>query len=111
MTTTNVRAQQGRWRVLMLLGAAFSLTVLDGTSLLTALPAIGHHLGLRGPAVQWTVTVCALAFGRLLPLCGRTADLLGRRRMFLAAMALRVLASLACGLAPSVQALGASRAR
>ncbi|MEV0972052.1 MFS transporter [Microtetraspora glauca] len=109
MTTSNP-SQNRRWRVLALLGTAFFMTILDGTSLLTALPAIEHHLRLHGPAIQWTVTAYALAFSGLLLLCGRAADLLGRRRVFIAGMVLRVLASLACGLAPSIQTLVAARA-
>jgi MFS family permease len=96
--------------VLALLGTAFFMTILDGTSLLTALPSIETGLHLSGPAIQWTVTAYALAFSGPLLLCGRAADLLGRRRMFLAGMALRMLASLACGLAPSAGVLVAGRA-
>ncbi|WP_433345594.1 MFS transporter [Microtetraspora malaysiensis] len=103
-------SQTRRWRLLALLGTAFFMTILDGTSLLTALPAIEHRLHLHGPAIQWTVTAYALAFGGLLLLCGRAADLLGRRRVFIAGMLLRVVASLACGLAPSIQVLVAARA-
>ncbi|WP_327248751.1 MFS transporter [Streptomyces sp. NBC_01320] len=109
MTTSNL-SQTRRWRVLALLGTAFFMTILDGTSLLAALPAIEGHLRLHGPAIQWTVTAYALAFSGLLLLCGRAADLLGRRRVFIAGMVLRVVASLACGLAPSIQALVAARA-
>ncbi|MFC5180325.1 MFS transporter [Actinomadura harenae] len=105
-----VPAQARRWWMLTLLGAAFFMTILDGTTLLTALPAIERHLRLHGPAVQWTVTAYALAFGGLVLLCGRAADLLGRKRMFVAGMLLRVAASLACGLAPSIQVLVAARA-
>ena len=100
----------GRGRLLALLGIAFFMTILDGTSLLTALPSIETGLRLGGPAVQWTVTAYALAFAGPLLLCGRAADLLGRRRMFLAGMALRLVASLACGLAPSAGLLVAGRA-
>jgi MFS family permease len=99
-----------RRRVLALLGAAFFMTILDGTSLLTALPSIENDLHLGGPAIQWTVTAYALAFSGPLLLFGRAADLLGRRRMFLTGMALRVLASLLCGLAPSAGILVAGRA-
>jgi EmrB/QacA subfamily drug resistance transporter len=99
-----------RWRVLALLGTAFFMTILDGTSLLTALPSIERDLHLAGPAVEWTVTAYALAFSGPLLLCGRAADLFGRRRMFLAGMTLRVLASLLCGLAPSAGLLVAARA-
>ncbi|HEV7973850.1 MFS transporter [Amycolatopsis sp.] len=99
-----------RWYVLSLLGTAFFMTILDGTSLLTALPSIERDLGLDGPGIQWTVTVYALAFSGPLLFCGRAADLLGRRRVFLVGMVLRVVASLLCGLAPSVELLVAARA-
>jgi MFS family permease len=99
-----------RRQVFALLGTAFFMTILDGTSLLTALPTIEKALGLGGPAIQWTVTAYALAFSGPLLLCGRAADLLGRRRMFLGGMALRVVASLVCGLAPSAGVLVAGRA-
>jgi MFS family permease len=99
-----------RWPVLALLGTAFLMTILDGTSLFTALPSIEAGLHLRGPAIQWTATAYALAFSGPLLLCGRAADLLGRRRMFLIGMALRMLASLACGFAPSAGLLVAGRA-
>jgi MFS family permease len=99
-----------RWQVLALLGTAFFMTILDGTSLLSALPSIERDLGLHGPAIQWTVTAYALAFSGLLLLSGRAADLLGRRKVFLAGMVLRVLSSLLCGLAPSLEVLVAARA-
>jgi MFS family permease len=99
-----------RRQIFALLGTAFFMTILDGTSLLTALPTIEDALGLGGPAIQWTVTAYALAFSGPLLLCGRAADLLGRRRMFLGGMALRVVASLVCGLAPSAGVLVAGRA-
>jgi EmrB/QacA subfamily drug resistance transporter len=99
-----------RWWVLALLGTAFFMTILDGTSLLTALPSIERSLRISGPAFQWAVTAYALAFSGPLLLCGRAADLLGRRRMFAAGMVLRILASLLCGLAPSLGVLVAARA-
>jgi MFS family permease len=99
-----------RRRMLALLGTAFFMTILDGTSLLTALPSIENDLHLGGPVIQWAVTAYALAFSGPLLLCGRAADLLGRRRMFLTGMVLRVFASLFCGLAPSAGLLVAGRA-
>jgi MFS family permease len=98
------------WRVLALLSTAFFMTVLDGTSLLAALPSVERALHLAGHTTPWLVTAYALAFSGPLLLCGRAADLLGRRRMFLAGMALRVLASLWCGFAGSGEALVAARA-
>jgi EmrB/QacA subfamily drug resistance transporter len=99
-----------RWKMLALLAVAFFMTVLDGTSLLTALPSIERHLSLDTSAVQWTVTIYALAFSGPLLFFGRAADLLGRRRMFLTGMALRVVAALLCGLAPTAAFLVAARA-
>ena len=107
-----VRGHQpaGRRHVLVLLGTAFFMTIVDGTSLLTALPAIENDLRSHGAALQWIVTAYALSFSGLLLLCGRVADLFGRRRMFLAGMVLRVFAALGCGLAPTVEVLVACRA-
>jgi len=99
-----------RWRGLVVLAAAFFMTVLDSTILLTALPTIEAGLGVGGAAMQWTVTGYALAFSGLLLCSGRMADQLGRKRVFLAGMALRVVAALLCGLAPSVDFLIAARA-
>jgi EmrB/QacA subfamily drug resistance transporter len=99
-----------RWAVLALLATAFFMTILDGTAMLTALPSIERDLRLDGTAVQWTVTVYALAFSGPLLCCGRAADLLGRRRVFLAGMTMRVVASLLCGFAPSVSFLVFARA-
>ncbi|MFJ7423800.1 MFS transporter [Streptomyces uncialis] len=104
------RPSPSKWRVLVLLGTAFFMTILDGTSLLTALPAIEREFRAHSTTVHWAVTAYALAFAGLLLLCGRAADLLGRRRVFLAGMSLRVLASLGCGFAPSAEVLVAARA-
>lgn len=103
------RAAALRWRALVLLGTAFFMTILDGTSLLTALPAVEREFRVHGTAVHWAVTAYALAFAGLL-LCGRAADLLGRRRAFLAGISLRVLASLGRGFALTVEAPVAARA-
>jgi predicted MFS family arabinose efflux permease len=51
---------RNRWQVLALLGTAFFMTILDGTSLLSALPSIERDLGLHDPAIQWAVTAYAL---------------------------------------------------
>jgi EmrB/QacA subfamily drug resistance transporter len=104
------RSPAHRWYVLALLGTGFFMTILDATSLLAALPSIDRDLHLDGQAVQWVVTAYTVAFSGPLLLCGRAADQLGRRRIFLAGMALRVLASLWCGLAPSAGILVAARA-
>ncbi|MFF2369336.1 MFS transporter [Agromyces sp. NPDC058110] len=95
---------------LALLCAAFFLGVLDSTSLFAALPRIGDDLGLDPAALAWVVTVSGVVVaGFMLPF-GRMADMFGRRRMFIAAVAVFGLASLVCGLATSGGVLIAARA-
>jgi EmrB/QacA subfamily drug resistance transporter len=72
---------------------------LDFSVVNVALPAIQRELGLAAAQLQWIVTGYALAFGSLLLAGGRLADLLGRRRVLAAGLALFGIASLACGLA------------
>lgn len=99
-----------QWAVLALLATAFFMTILDGTITMTALPTLQRALGLGVAATQWTVAAYALAFSGLLLLSGRTADLFGRRRIFLAGIALRILASLLAGFAPTGEVLIIARA-
>ncbi len=78
------------------------MVILDATIVNVALPAIQKALGFTNDAqLQWIVTAYALAFGGFLLLGGRLADLFGRRRIFLAGVALFATASLAGGLAQS----------
>jgi MFS family permease len=98
-----------RWYVLALLGLAFLMTTLDSTILIAALPSITAGLRLHPSAAQWVLTGYAIPFGGLLLLCGRAADLFGRRRMFLTGVALRIGAAVLCGLAGSGGALIAGR--
>ena len=75
------------------------MLVLDDTVVNVALPSIRDDLGFSASGLPWVVNAYFLAFGGLLLLCGRMADLLGRRRVFLMGVALFGVASLACGLA------------
>ncbi|MGW3347895.1 MFS transporter [Nonomuraea rubra] len=75
------------------------MLVLDDTVVSVALPSIRDELGFSASGLPWVVNAYFLAFGGLLLLCGRMADLLGRRRVFLIGVALFGVASLACGLA------------
>jgi EmrB/QacA subfamily drug resistance transporter len=95
---------------LVLLCAAQFMVILDITVVNVALPSIQADLGIRIEDLQWVVTAYTLAFGGLLLLGGRAADLLGRRRVFLAGVALFGAASLAASLAPSTPVLLAARA-
>src|SRR3984957_7231008 len=85
-------------RLALIMVASF-MVVLDFTIVNIALPSIEHDLGLRTSAVQWVVTGYAIAFSGLLILGGRAADMLGRRRTFVAGLVVFSLASLAGGLA------------
>jgi EmrB/QacA subfamily drug resistance transporter len=98
-----------RWWALALLCGAFFMVLLDGTITIVALPSIGAGLRFSEQGLQWVLSAYALTFGGLLLLGGRAADLLGRRRVFMAGVALFTAASLLCGLAWSPAALLAAR--
>jgi EmrB/QacA subfamily drug resistance transporter len=92
----------------LILVAAF-MVVLDFSIVNVALPSIEREFGFSAAAVQWVVTGYAIAFGGLLILGGRAADLFGRRRMFIAGLLAFSAASLAGGLAQDPLLLVASR--
>jgi EmrB/QacA subfamily drug resistance transporter len=98
------------WAVLVLLSVAEFMVVLDMTVVNVALPSIGRSLHVTLSDLQWVITAYILLTGGLTLAGGRAADLLGRRRVFLAGLALFTAASLASGLAPSAGALIAARA-
>ena len=98
-----------RWRALALLCGAFFMVLLDGTITIVALPSIGADLGFAKQDLSWVLSAYALTFGGLLLLGGRAADLLGRRRVFMAGVLLFTAASLMCGLAWSPTVLLAAR--
>ncbi|WP_231329169.1 MFS transporter [Actinomadura graeca] len=86
------------WGVLAVLCAVLFLDGLDVSMVGVALPSIGSELGLSTTSLQWIVNGYVLGYGGLLLLGGRTADLLGRRRVFLIALAVFAVASLVGGL-------------
>src|SRR3989442_8093988 len=90
-----------RWRALALLCGAFFMVILDATIVLVALPSIQADIGFSEHGLQWVLSAYALTFGGLLLLGGRAADLLGRRRVFMAGVVFFTAASLLCGLARS----------
>jgi EmrB/QacA subfamily drug resistance transporter len=85
------------------------MIVLDVTVVNVALPSIQTDLGFSTSSLAWVVNAYLIAFGGLLLLAGRFGDLIGRRRVFLAGVALFTLASAACGLADSQSLLVAAR--
>jgi EmrB/QacA subfamily drug resistance transporter len=95
---------------LILLGATQFMVVLDVSIINVALPTIQKALKFPTENLQWVTTAYAITFGGLLLLGGRTADLLGRKRLFLIGLLLFAAASLACGLAPNSGLLIAARA-
>jgi EmrB/QacA subfamily drug resistance transporter len=99
-----------RWQALALVCVAMFMTVLDVSIVNVALPSIKTSLHVAEKDLQWVITAYTIAFGGLLLLGGRAADLLGRRRMFMIGIGLFSIASLACGLASSIALLIAARA-
>ncbi|MBB4661133.1 MFS transporter [Conexibacter arvalis] len=95
---------------LILLCAAQFMVILDITVVSIAMPSIQQDLGFAIADLQWVVTAYTLAFGGLLLLGGRAADLLGRRRVFLTGLTVFTGASLGAALAGSPTALLAARA-
>ncbi|WP_433136994.1 MFS transporter [Actinomadura nitritigenes] len=94
-----------RWRILGFLGVAQLMLILDVTVVAIALPHIETDLGLSRQAVTWTVSAYTLAFGGLMLLGGRTADLIGAKRVVLAGLLVFTAASLTTGLAGSAEVL------
>ena len=99
-----------KWLALALLATAQFVVVLDASIVNVALPSIGKDLDFSQDNLSWVVNSYTLVFGGFLLLGGRLADLLGRRRIFIAGLVLFALASLAGGFAQSEMWLIAARA-
>ncbi len=95
------RADGRRWTAFALLVATYFITIVDFTIVNVALPTIGRQLRFPESDLQWLVTAYGLTFAGFLLLGGRAADLLGRRRVLMAGLAVFTIASLAGGLASS----------
>jgi EmrB/QacA subfamily drug resistance transporter len=96
-----MRTRDARWLALAVLCAGTLMTILDGTIVTVALPSIRSDLGFSQSSLAWVVNAYMIAFGGLLLLAGRLGDLAGRRRMFVAGLAVFTAASLWCGLSGS----------
>src|SRR5476649_589326 len=77
-----------RWSALALIVTAQFMVILDVAFVNIALPSIKTDLGFSQSGLQWVISAYAIIFGGALLLGGRLADLLGRRRMFIAGLAL-----------------------
>ncbi|MDQ3823416.1 MAG: DHA2 family efflux MFS transporter permease subunit, partial [Actinomycetota bacterium] len=101
---------QRKWWALALLSAVQFMVVLDIAIVNVALPSIQIDLGFSQENLQWVISAYALVFGGFLLLGGRAADLLGRRRIFLAGVIVFTASSFLAGLAWSEASLIAARA-
>src|SRR5262245_7005165 len=104
-----VTSDRRKWLALGLLAVVQFMVVLDIAIVNVALPSIKADLGFSQENLQWVISAYALAFGGFLLLGGRAADLIGRRRLFLAGLVVFTLASLAAGLSWSESSLIAAR--
>jgi EmrB/QacA subfamily drug resistance transporter len=104
-TTATRTPDPRRWRILGLVGVAQLMLILDVTVVAIALPHLGADLDLPRETLTWVVSGYTLAFGGLLLLGGRAADLFGARRLVLAGLLLFAAASLTAGLATSAPML------
>jgi EmrB/QacA subfamily drug resistance transporter len=107
---TTSRPTAGRWPALALVVAAQFMVVLDISIVNVALAAIKSDLHFAQANLQWVISAYAIVFGGFLLLGGRLADLLGRRRLFVAGVALFTVSSALCGLAWSEGSLIVFRA-
>src|SRR5437762_2305648 len=103
-------ADRKRWFGLAVIVAAQFMVVLDVAIVNVALPSIKTDLHFSETSLQWVITAYSIFFGGVLLLGGRLADLLGRRRLFIAGLALFTISSLLDGLAWSEGSLIAFRA-
>ncbi|MFF7948352.1 MFS transporter [Streptomyces griseorubiginosus] len=104
------RRTYSRWTALVVLCAGTLMTILDGNIVTVAMPAVQSDLGFSGPGLAWVVNAYLIPFGGLLLLAGRLGDLVGRKRMFTAGLAVFTTASVLCGVANGQGVLIAARA-
>ncbi len=102
-------SDSARWLALYVLCVGMLMIVLDVTIVNVALPSIQEDLRFSTSSLAWVVNAYLIAFGGLLLLAGRLGDLIGRRRIFLAGVALFTSASLLCGIAQGATWLVAAR--
>jgi len=111
MTFASIGARRERgWSALAVLVAAQFMVIVDIAIVNVALPSIKSDLGFSSEGLQWVITAYAILFGGTLLLGGRLADLFGRRRVFVAGVALFTISSLLSGLSWSEPSLIGFRA-
>jgi len=110
MATSHAPAATGTSTVLAIIVASYLMIVVDISIVITGLPQIQRTLGFSAAQLSWVTNAYTLAFGGLLLLGARAGDILGRRRMFIAGLALFTGASMAIGVAQSAAWLLVARA-
>jgi EmrB/QacA subfamily drug resistance transporter len=106
---TAATTDRSRWVALVVLCAGMLMIILDQTIVNVALPTIQSDLGFSQSSLAWVINAYLIALGGLLLLAGRMGDLLGRKRIFLAGLALFTLASLLCGVSQTEEMLIGAR--
>ena len=107
--TTTTNTDRTRWAALVVLCVGMLMIVLDMTVVNVALPYIQEDLGFSQSSLAWVVNAYLIAFGGLLLLAGRLGDLISRRGIFLAGLAIFTTASVLCGVAQSQEMLVGAR--
>jgi EmrB/QacA subfamily drug resistance transporter len=108
-TPAAAMTDRNRWIALYVLCVGMLMIVLDATVVNVALPSIQDELGFSQSSLAWVVNAYLIAFGGLLLLAGRFGDILGRKSVFMAGLAVFTVASLACGAAQSQEVLVGAR--
>jgi EmrB/QacA subfamily drug resistance transporter len=96
--------------IALVIASALFMEQLDATVLVTALPTMAHDLGASAPAMSSALTAYLLTLAIFIPASGWIADRFGGKRVFLAAMAMFIVGSMLCGLAPNLALLTLTRA-
>src|SRR5436189_657184 len=102
-------AENRKWWTLAAVSFGLFMIMLDNTVVNVALPSMQRSLHIDRSELEWVVNAYALTFGVLLLSGGKLADLLGRRRIFIAGLIVFTASSLVCGLADSATVLIAAR--
>ncbi len=106
---TPEQSERSRWIALVVLCVGMLMIVLDQTIVNVALPSIKEDLGFSQSSLAWVVNGYLITFGGLLLLAGRLGDLVGRKSVFMAGLALFIAASALCGLAQNQEMLIGAR--